>query len=60
MSWRGLWLLWGLGAITGICSVMFVKAQGWRCAITSLCVGIVAIPGTLYLIMEWLGPAGGG
>ena len=61
MLWtlNGLLLLLGLGIIIGVCGVMFVKAQEWKCGITSFGVGVAAILGTLYLVMDWLGPAGG-
>jgi len=63
MLWTvgGLWLLFGLGVIVGACLALFTtgaEGRSWREWIFAL--GVAAVGGALYLIFEWLGPAGGG
>ena len=63
MLWTtgGLWLFFGLGVITGACLVLFAtgpEGRGWKQWM--LAPGVAAACGAVYLIIEWLGPAGGG
>ena len=63
MLWTldGLCLLAGLGVVGGACFILFATApegKGWRQWM--LAPGVAAICGALYLIIEWLSPAGGG
>jgi len=61
MLWTlsGLWLLWALGVISGAAIIVFVTAKTAKFALSGLGFAIAAIGGALYLIMQWLGPAGG-
>ena len=54
-----LWLLWALGVISGAAIIVFTTAKSGRWALSGLGFAIAAIGGALYLIMQWLGPAGG-
>jgi len=56
-----LWLLFGLGVVAGACLELSVTSpvrRSWRNWMFAS--GIAAVGGALYLIFEWLGPAGGG
>ena len=64
MLWTlgGLWLLFGLGVVVGVCFTQFVTAtvrQSERRWWMLLCT-FVAVWWVLYLIIDWCGPAGGG
>jgi len=62
MLWtlNGLLLLCGLGVVIGICGTLFVKSQEWEDIVALLGIGTAATFSVIYLIMQWLGPAGGG
>jgi len=64
MLWTtdGLCLLAGLGVVGGACLALFFEhpeeCSGWR--LWLLAPGLGAICGAVYLITDWMGPAGGG
>jgi len=62
MLWTisGLYLLYALGVITGAALVVFCMGKSRWWALGGLVVAIAAMLGTLFILMRWLGVAGGG
>ena len=56
-----LWLFLGLGVTTGACLTLFAtspEGKSWRQWM--LIPGLAAAYGAVCLIIEWMGPVGGG
>jgi len=62
MLWtaRGLWLLYVLGIITGA-GIMrwFHKNNSWKAVLWYALLVVLAWRVALYLVIQWMGPAGG-
>ena len=59
-TFKGLWLLFVLGIITGGGVVGCYVTSSSRKALVYGLVTIAALSGALWLIIQWMGPAGGG
>ena len=62
MLWTlgGVCLLFGFGVVVGAGGVLFVRARAGAVAWVGLGAFVGGVLGALHLVMQWMGPAGGG